>query len=217
MAGTTTDDDARWADALSLLERTPTESAAQRLRRARRLRWLFVASLLLVTLALGAIVALLLIDPSTDHDTDVPTWRAVAGFSICGLGLLVAAVALVIQFRGLRRAGVWRSPLHVLRFGQRRELLRQVRGRGPDVPERIPLARHMAEVLLTQRLALPVQAGLLLNFAGLWIADPRTYRLVLIVVLGAVLLGAGIAFRRENRRARRYLAEHPAVEQDRRP
>jgi hypothetical protein len=154
---------------------------------------------------------LFVLDPSPDRNSDdVPTWRAVAGFTLSGLGLLFMVVALVIQFRGLRRVRAWGSPLHVLTFRQRRELLRQVRGRGPDVPERIPLARHLAELLLTQRLALPVQAGMLVNFVGLWIVGGETYRLVIVAVFAALLVVGGVLFHRENRRARRYLAEHPA-------
>lgn len=206
------DDEARWAEAQSILDRTPTESAELRLRRSRRNRWLLIVAFVLLGLAVAVLLALFVFDPLTEgnrSEEDAPTWRAVTGFSLSGLGLLFMVVALVIQFRGLRRVRAWGSPLHVLTFRQRRELLAQVRGRGPDVQERIPLARHLAEVLLIQRLSLPVMAGLVVNFVGLWIVDQETYRLVFIVVLVAALVGSGLAFRRESRRARRYLAEHP--------
>jgi hypothetical protein len=208
----TVDDEARWAEAQSILDRTPTDSAEQRLRRARRNRWLLVGGFVLLCLAAGVLVALFVFDPAPDRNTDdVPTWGAVVGFTLSGLGLLFMVVALVVQFRGLRRVRAWGSPLHVLTFRQRRELLRQVRNRGPDIPERVPLARRLAGLLSTQRLALPVQAGMLVNFVGLWIVDRETYRLVFVAVFAMLLIVAGVQFRRENRRARRYLAEHPAT------
>lgn len=209
----TLDHEARWEEAQSILDEAPTESAAERLRRSRRNRWLLIVAFVLLGLALAVLLALFVFDPLIDNERseeDAPTWRAVTGFSLSGLGLLLMVVALVIQFRGLRRVRAWGSPLHVLTFRQRRELLGQVRGRGPDVHERIPLARHLAEVLLTQRLGLPVMAGLVVNFVGLWIVDQETYRLVFIAVLVAVLIGSSSAFRRESRRARRYLDAHPA-------
>ena len=211
MTDRTADDEARWAEAQSLLDRRPTESAAQRLRRSRRNRWLLIAALVLVGLAAAVLLALFVLDDGTDRrrTEDVPTWQVVTGFAISGLGLLFMVVALVVQFRGLRRVRAWGSPLHVLTLRQRKELLRQVRGRGPDVPERVPLARHLAEVLLAQRLGLPVQAGLLVNFAGLWIVDRETVRLVLVAVFAVLLVVGGVLVQCESRRARRYLVEVP--------
>ena len=205
------DDEARWAEAESILDRTPTESAAERVRRSRRNRWLLVAGFVLVGVAVAVLLALFVFDSRTDRERSggVPTWQAVTGFSLSGIGLLLMVVTLVIQFRALRRVRAWGSPLHVLTFRQRRELLRQVRGRGPDVPARVPLARHLASLLRTQGLALPVMAALLLNFVGLWIVDRETYRLIFIGWFIALLVASGVAFRRESRRARRYLAEHP--------
>jgi hypothetical protein len=205
-----TDDEARWAEAQSILDRAPTESAAERLRRARRNRWLLVAGLTLVSLGLGVLVALFLLDPSPDAGEGVPTWRLVVGFTISGLALLFMLVALVVQFRALRRTRAWGSPLHVLTRRQRKELLAAVRGRVPVVPERLPLARHLAELLLVQRLALLVQAGMMVNFVGLWIADPEPYRLVVAAVFCISLLVAGLLLQRENRRAKRFLDAHPA-------
>ena len=206
-----TDDEARWVEAQSILDRAPTEAAAQRLRQARRKRWLLVAGLVLLSLALAALFAVLLLDPQPESDEDVPTWRAVVGFTIGGLGLLFMVAALVVQFRALRRNRAWGSPMYVLTRQQRKELLRQVRGQAELIYERIPLARHLAELLLSQRLVLAVQAGLLVSQAGLWIADRETYRLVIVGILGLSVLVAGVLLQRETRRARRFLETHPAV------
>src|SRR5690349_2916998 len=112
----TADDEIRWAEAQSILDRTPTEFAAQRLRRSRRNRWLLVAALVLGGIAVAVLLALFVFDrgPRHEQSDDVPTWRAIIGFTLSGLGLLFMVVALVVQFRGLRRARSWGSPLHVL-------------------------------------------------------------------------------------------------------
>jgi hypothetical protein len=209
------DDEARWAEAQSILDRAPTRSAAERLRRARWNRWLLVAGAVLVSLALGVLVALFVLDPGPRREEEAPTWRVVVGFVLSGLALLFMVVALVVQFRALRRTRGWSSPLYVLTRRQRKQLLAGVRGQAPVVPERLPLARHLAELLLVQHLALPVQAGMMVNFVGLWIADRQPFRLVLVAVFGAALLVAGLLFRRENRRARRFLAAHPDSEPSR--
>ncbi len=204
------DDEARWAEAQSILDRHPTESADKRLHRAKRLRWLLVLGLVLLGLVLALLFALLVFDPSPEYDRPgVSTWQAVTGLSISGLGIVLMLVALVFHFRRTRRARGWSSPMYLLTRRQRKELLKQVRGQAPAVPERVPLARHLAELLLLQRLALAVQAGMLVNFAGLWIADRATYRLVFVGILAVLLLVGAVLFRREDRRARRFLAEHP--------
>ena len=203
------DVESRWAEAQSILDRAPTESATERLRRARRNRWLLVVGLILVSLAVGVLIAMYLLDPRPDRDEDVPTWRVIVGFTISGLGLLFMIAALVVQFRALRRTRAWGSPLFVLTRQQRKELLKQVRGQAPSEPERVPLARHLAELLLSQRLALPVQAGMMVNFVGLWIVDHETYRLVFVGVFGVLLLIGGVLFQRQARFARQFLAAHP--------
>jgi hypothetical protein len=141
---------------------------------------------------------------------EVPTWRAVVGFSISGLGLLLMVVALGVQFRTMRPLSAWRGPLNVLTREQRKELLRQVRGLAPIEPERIPLGRHLAELLLLQRYAVLPQVGLMVNFVGLWIADPSSWRLGFTGFFAVLLAACGFLFRREGARMRRFLDQHPA-------
>jgi hypothetical protein len=203
-----TDED-RWAQAQAVLDGVPTESTDRLLRSARRRRLVVVFSLLLAIPALALFFVLVLGAEGFSEHVRVPTWRGVVGFSISGVGLLLMVVALVVQFRAMRPLSAWRGPMNVLTRQQRMELLRQVRGRAPVPPERIPLGRHLAELLLLQRFAVVPQVGFLVNFAGQWIAEPATWRLVLIGFLALVLGAAGIQFRREGVRMRRFLEEHP--------
>jgi hypothetical protein len=73
-------DDARWADAVSLLERTPTDSATQRLRHSRRMQVLLVVSVMLASAAVMVLVVVFFrgsLEARTEH---VPTWQVVVGF-----------------------------------------------------------------------------------------------------------------------------------------
>ena len=115
-----TDED-RWVEAQSLLDRVPTEAAEQRFRRRRRNVWLQVVAVLVAATAIALLLAFVLIDRGTlGEHTDVPTWQAVVGFSLSGIGLVWAVVALVAQVRGTRRVGGYRSALFVLTRRQRR-------------------------------------------------------------------------------------------------
>ena len=203
-------DEERWVEAQSILDRTPTESAQQRLRRAQRNRWLLVIGLTTGLIALSFAGVLLFREGFTsDAEEEVSTARAVAGFSLSGLGLILMFVGLIWQIRAVRRARGYGGPMHVLTRRQQKELLAQIRGRSPVQPERLPLSRHLAELLQAQRLSLVPSAGLLVNFVGLWIASPSTWRLVTIGIFAPVLILGAVVFRRQSRHVRRFLDTHP--------
>ena len=213
MTDRTADDEARWAEALSLVEHQPTEAAEGRLRRTRRNRLLAIAAFTVLCLAVALVVGLLVLDRGLDEpDQDLPTWRAVVGLSVSGLGLVVMVVGIVLLLRTVRGHRGWRSALNVLTFRQRRELVAQLRGRTPLVPERLPLVRATADQLMASQLSLLLQAGLLLSLLGQWIADPSTWRVVLLAAFGTVLLLAAVFVQRDVQHARRFLDRHPGVE-----
>jgi hypothetical protein len=131
----TADDEDRWAEALSILEQAPTGSAARRQRRIRRRRLLLTAAFSLVLLLVAALVGLLFLDVGTAEGDDArATWVTVLGLCVSTLGLLVIVIGGVLLVRDLRRSRSWRSPLDVLTFRQRRELVHQLRGRAALVP-----------------------------------------------------------------------------------
>ena len=199
--------EAEWAAAQSLLDRVPTESATQRLRRWRRQRVLLVAALILLTSALAVVLVVVVGAPSA-HSEDVPTWQTATGFVLAGAGLLLQIAGLVGIVRTGRRLRAWNSPVAVLSRGRRKELLAQVRGRRPVEPERIPLARLLAEQLLSQRTLLVANTGLGISFVGQWIASPTTWRAVATAALGLLLAAGWVVAQRDARRARRFLEEH---------
>jgi len=205
-----TDED-RWAEAQSLLDGVPTESADRRLPRARRLTLLIVAAVVVVSAALALVALAWFGDGLPDGGSDDgPLWRQVAGLVVSGLAVVVLAVVLVVQWRGNRRRRAWRSPLLVLSRRQRKDLLAQVRGRAEVVPERLPLARHLAETLVDQRIAVALYLGLLLLYSGQLLTLQTSWWTVLGVgyaVAGAVFLPNVV---RNARRAQTFLDAHPA-------
>jgi hypothetical protein len=204
----TGEDELRWAQARSLLDRVPTQPAGERLRRWRRRRVLVLVALLVVGGAFGAVLAVLLGDPDPTRDTAVPVWRAVTGYTSAAGGLVLQLTGVVLLWRGARRLRLWSSPLSVLTSPQRRQLLAVVRGRRPVEPERLPLARLLAEQLVHQRAQLVASTGLGILFTGSWIAEQTTTRLVVVLVWLVVALVTGPLLARDARRARRFLDRH---------
>ena len=203
-----TGDEERWAEARSLLDRTPTESAEQRLRRWRRHRVVALAALLLVSAAVGVILAVLVGGVASDA-SEAPAWPQVTGFVIAAAGLALQLSGVVAAVRGNRRLRVWRSPVAVLTRAQRKQLVAQVRGRRPVDPDRLPLARLLAEQLVAQRNGMLANLGLEVAFVGLWMATPSTGRAVIAVGYGLLLAVLWPFLQRDTRAARRFLATHP--------
>jgi hypothetical protein len=116
---------------------------------------------------------------------------------------------LVVQVKGNRRLRVWGNPLAPLTRGQRTRLIAGVRGRGPVLPEQLPLAKYMAELLVNQRTALTGQLGLVVLFAGQWVLSPTEWRLTMVVVLSLIFGAATFFLRRDVGRAREFLDRYP--------
>jgi hypothetical protein len=202
-----TDED-RWAEAQSLLDRTPTESAEERLRRWRRLRLSVVLGVSAASLVL-ALVVVLLAGHGTAAETEPPVWQQVAGLGVEVLALVVIVAGLVLQLKGNRRLRVWSNPMAALTRGQRKQLIADVRGGGAVEPARLPLARYMAELLVHQRTALTGQVGLVVLFAGQWVVSPTAWRLNMVALMFVIWSASMFFLRRDVGRARAFLDRHP--------
>ena len=203
-------DAARWAEAQSVLDRAPTESAEERLRRSRRFLLMIVAAIVLLSVAVAVVALVFWHGRSTRSAADVPTWQGVLGVVVVGTGLVFECYGVVTMLRRNRRLRAWRSPTAVLTSAQRKDLRSQVRGQVPVAPDRVPLARDLAERLIAQSIAVVTNAGLAIMWVGQWIESPSTWRWMVAIAYG-LLLGVSWCFtQRDVRRARRFLAEHPA-------
>jgi hypothetical protein len=207
-----TDED-RWVEAQSLLDSRPSEEAAQRLSRWRRSRLLFMVGLSVAGAALGLVVVLLAGGGGSITDLDPPVWQEVTGVVVSGVGCVLALIGLVAILKANRRLRAWHNPLAPLTRQQRKQLVAQVRGRAPVQPERLPLARYTAELLVNQRLAWVTQFTLLILWAGMWIADPTWWRLAAATAFALLALVGGFFVRRDADRAQHFLDSWPAPEE----
>jgi hypothetical protein len=207
----TSDDEARWAAAMSLLARTPTATARQRLRRFRLLVGSFIGGVLVLGAAAGVLVVLVLSD-GPDADPDPSTGWVVTGLVVQALGLVALVGYLVLGWRAGFFRGAWSQPTAVLDRAQRRSLIAQVRGRSAVDERRLPLARHLAERFVVQRHQLVLLVGLALQQVGRAIGSPTAPNLWWTGGLLALYAVAVVFARRDARRAERFLREHPADE-----
>jgi hypothetical protein len=93
----------------------------------------------------------------------------------------------------------------------RKDHLAQVRGRRPAAPERLSLARYLAEALLARRPILLLNLGLFTSFVGQWLTLRTIFHLILLVAMAGGVVVTGVLFRRDARKARRFLDEHPVA------
>ncbi|MCZ2837507.1 hypothetical protein [Modestobacter sp. VKM Ac-2985] len=202
-----TDDDRRWAEAVSALGLTP-DGGARWLRPTRLLTWSWVLALAVLALAGGLLLAVLSTDELVPDPGPSGGWEA-AGLVVQGAGLTVMlGYGLVAWRSGLFRAA-WSRPAAVLSRAQRRGLLAQVRGRAEADPARLPLARDLARRLVLQHHQLLLFVGVVVQQVGRAIGAPTRSTLVLTAVVTVVLLVGAALTHREARRAGRFLADHP--------
>ena len=204
----TTDDDARWAAAMSVLDRSPTATAQQRLRRHRLRTWSWALGLVLVISAGAVLLALLFTDALVPEAATATGW-VVTGLVVQGAGTVVLVGYAVIAWRAGLFRGAWSQPSAVLDRAQRRALLAQVRGRAEVDPARLPLTRSLAERLALQRHQLLLVAGLVVQQVGRAISSPTPLILGVTAVTGVGFAVATVLLRRDATRAEVFLQAHP--------
>ena len=208
------DDETRWADAGSILDGTPTESARRRLAQFRRRMRAGLVAAFLVALVVGGLLGWA-IASGTDDGARSGTgdsssgWADVVALVLLAAGVVLLAVGLVRMWRAGAWRGSWSAPSLVLTRVQRKHLLDQVRGRRPADPARIRLARDVAGRLLRLRGIDWVFAGVVVTQVGTAVGDPSAFRWLYVAAfcLGfAVLLGL---LRRQRAQAQAFLDRNP--------
>ncbi|MGY1649600.1 hypothetical protein [Geodermatophilus sp. SYSU D01119] len=178
--------------------------------RSTRRRVLVVAAVVLLVWALAVVLALLLRDSGWDEEpAQVPLAFQVAGFVVVALGGVVVLVGLVAAPVNWRRLAATPDPLVGLDRVERADLLAQVRGRRPVVPDRIEPARSLATRTAAQWPFPVLFSGSLLCTVPGSLSSPTPVRLVLMALSGAFVVTGGLYVALEVRRARRFLAAHP--------
>ena len=140
--------------------------------------------LILVMLPVGVVIGVMWGGRvRSPHGSSVAHWRTVAGPALLIIGLLLEIIVIVTRIRSGQFKAGWRSPHLVLSRPQRRQILRQIRGRAPVDPSTLPVARHVAELLRRQRsyIALLLALSLILLGSALPHDDPFPWWTMIIV------------------------------------
>ncbi|MGZ4572223.1 MAG: hypothetical protein ACXVXU_15235, partial [Blastococcus sp.] len=161
-AGAGTDEE-RWAQAESILANNPTPSAQAQVRRVRTMLWLLLVGTMVLGLGLG-VLAVVLFGHGHHRTSHVPAWQEITGLAVELAGVVVEIAGIVTLRRRRQWGARWRAPTAVLTRAQRRSLVKQVRGRIPAEPARLPLTRDLAGRLADQR-------GLLVLYVGIAIVN----------------------------------------------
>jgi hypothetical protein len=206
-AGAVTDEE-RWAQAESILANNPTPSAEARTRRVRTMVWLSVVGVVVLSAAVGVLAAVLF-RHGHHRPSHVPAWQEITGLTVQMAGVAVEIAGFVILHRRRQWGARWRTPTAVLTRVQRRSLVRQVRGRIPADPSRLPLTRDLAGRLVDQRGLVVLFVGIAILNVGQTILHPSPFRIGLTAVIVGVYAACIPLMRRQRRQAQRFLAEHP--------
>jgi len=207
----------RWVQALAILD-GGGDPRAQRRSRSRRLV-VFLAALVLLTAATAAVGFLLSMHahgPAARHHDPraVSQVRQVGALAAIVVGLVVEVVGLMRLVRSKHRMPLWRLPTLALTSGQRRQLMRQVRGRAPVQPDRLRLLRDLAGRMQGQYQGPFGPYGLLfgglsLLLAGQAVGSTRMWMLWLSVPFVGLYPLAMTLMRRDARRAAGFLTQYP--------
>lgn len=201
--------ESRWRKAQAFLDGVGDAEEERTLRRqAYRRRLLLIGAIAVPVAVLAVLIALSHRSGGRAAEgPEVALWREILGFSLQALGLALAGVGLV-RSKHARRSIAAGTPLIFLNKGERKQLLREVRGGSDPVPSQLPLARDLAVRLTLQNSPLIASGFVLLLIGQGLIGYPSWYSFYAAACV-LLFVWAGLFQRRDSARARRFLAEHP--------
>lgn len=202
--------ESRWHKAQAFLDGVGDAEEQRTLRRQAYRRQLLLVG------AIGVPVAVLAVLIALSHRSggraaegpEVALWREILGFSLQALGLALAGVGLV-RSKQARRSLAAGTPLIFLNRGERKQLLREVRGGLDTVPSQLPLARDLA-VRLTLKSSPLIASAFVLLFIGQVLIEYQSWYSFYAAVCVLLFVWTALSQRRDLARARRFLAEHPS-------
>lgn len=200
-----TDDD-RMRAAIELAGQQPTSTATSPQRPpVRTTGWWVIA---LIGVAIAAILGLA--ESVNDGATTVPTWRTGLGWAVLVAGC-IAAVGLFVRSR---RDGTNRrtrsAVLEGLSAAQRKSVRRQMVGKDAVVPAQLPVVRSMAILIAGIEPKPGTVAAIVAIFVGNAIRSGTGGKWYFVGFLILVWAGGTLLTSTQVRRARAFLATHPA-------
>ena len=207
------DEDPRWAQADALLAGSKDQEVLERARRRRNQTLLLIFTAMLTLTALGAAIGYWVAGQQDTNDTAPaasadPRWVEVLSWTCSALGLALIIVGGVQLWRRKLLGGRWRAPTAALSRRQRRDLRRQVLGRAPLQPARLPLLRDLAQRMTKQPSLIIGFAGALLTQVGPAVGSSSRWRLLFVLTIGVLYIVAAVQIMRDARRAHKFLTTH---------
>lgn len=145
---------------------------------------------------------------TTSRGWSVAHWRAVAGPALLNAGLLLETVVVVARFRSGQFKAGWRSPSLVLSRRQRRQLLRQIRGKGDVDQVMLPVSRRLAVLVRNQRSMIGLFIALPMIFLGQALPHNVPLRWWLAILMSVAYAALTVPILRDSRLAEKFLLEH---------
>ncbi len=204
-------DQERAIAALNLAGRGDSPEAQQLLQRRKTRAIRIRIAWMLGGLIVGGAIGLMLRHrgSTTSHGSSVAPWRTVAGPALLIAGIVLEIVVLVARVRSGQFKAGWRSPSLVLSRPQRRQILRQIRGRAAVDESMLPVSRHLAELLRRQRFFIGLFIALSLIFLGQALPYNVPFRWWLALILVVVYAALSVQIYRDTARAERFLKQCP--------
>lgn len=204
-------DEERWDQAASIARGLPTPAALGRRRRAARRYLLVLSGALVAGAATGGAVGWWTASRSSGQELVEDTGPGWLHWTGLGAGIVLVIIGVFLAVRAKQWGSAWKAPTTVLTRRQRREAVREMRGRTPAAAEHLPVVLDLAR-------RWTATDGVILIFAGnsvlqLSLVADQPRPLGLVNALAAVAFLAGIArFLLERRRAQRFLERHSLEE-----
>ncbi|MCW2523013.1 MAG: hypothetical protein JWO63_1348 [Frankiales bacterium] len=199
------DDDARWAQA----ERLAQGDVDDAWRKRRRRKYVLI---IVPAVAVGLLVGLLAValghHHRPSHRSEPPVWREAASLVLTLLGVGVEGASLWRMHGSGQLGRSWHSPLLALRFSQRRDVLKQIRGKRPLDHRHVAVVRQAALLMQAQTASRGMLLGLALLGSGQVVRQLSGASLTYLAYL-VVLPLALWSISRNARAGAEFLRSHP--------
>lgn len=210
----TTDDERRWGEAEAILNQSGDPVVARAVKRRRTRTWLLLVAAVVVSLLIAGVLGFVLAgsasDTGTAADDSDPLWAVVLVLAALTFGAGLIVMGIVRLARDGQWGARWRAPTSVLTRSQRKQLRRQVVGQQPVDPAHLPLARDLAERTTRMTGLMMIFAGTAITQLGQAVTASRPWQQGVAASAVVMIAAAALAMRRDTRRARRFLTDHPA-------
>lgn len=201
--------DARWAAAAQLAG--GHEDIGQRARRRRVI--LGIIALVVLGTVLGLVLVLVLMSDAPASDSEADAYRDIVLITVFGsVGLGLSFGSLVWGWSTGRFVTRWRAIISPLNWSETRAVRRQLAGKQPADPERLPIVLAIdRQFQRVTQLLVPLCTGLLIFDIGQALAGDEPFMVALNVTLAALFGILVVHLVVVYRRTARFIRKHSSA------